>query len=55
MVTKEVFMKYEEARQGGNFNMVMDGPTVMLIYGIDKDDYIDILRNYNMYHKKFIG
>ncbi len=55
MVSKIDFLNYEEARLSGEYNMVMDAHQVMHDYGISKDDYWDIIRNYDTYYKKWIG
>lgn len=54
MVTKEDFLSYEEARLSGEFNMVMDAHRVMSIYGIEKDIYWEIIRNYSELAKKYL-
>jgi len=53
MVTKLDFLSYEEARKSGEFNMVMDAHQVMSIYGIEKNTYWEIIRNYNKYYNKY--
>lgn len=55
MVSKTDFLSYEEARKSGEFNMVMDAHQVMSIYGIEKNIYWEIIRNYKNYYNKFIG
>lgn len=53
MVTKEDFLSYYEAQMSGEFNMVMDAHQVMHEYGIDKNTYWEIIRNYNKYYNKY--
>lgn len=55
MVTKEDFLSYYEAQMSGEFNMVMDAHRVMSIYGIEKDTYWEIIRNYRKYYDEFIN
>ena len=55
MVTKEDFLNYEKARLSGEYNMAIDVHQVMHDYGISKNDYWDIIRNYDIYYKKWIG
>ena len=55
MVTKEDFLSYYEAQMSGEFNMVMDAHRVMSIYGIEKDTYWEIIRNYGKYYNEFIN
>lgn len=54
MVSKEDFLSYEEARQSGEFNMVMDAHEVMRQYGIEKDVYWEIIRNYSELAKMYL-
>lgn len=53
MVTKEMFLKYEELRNSGMYNMIIDDSTVMNIMNISKNDYYDIIHNYSEYEKQF--
>ena len=54
MVSKETFLKYENARVSGKYNMIMDAPAVIITYDISIEDYIDIIKNYNNYYKQYI-
>jgi len=54
MVTKLDFLSYEEARQSGEFNMIMDAHNVMAEYGIENDIYWDIIKNYSKYSKMYL-
>jgi len=51
---KQEFMKYEEARQSGKYNMVMDMNKVIAEYGIGYRNYIYILNNYSELAKKYL-
>ena len=51
---KHEFMKYEEARQSGKYNMVMDMNNVIAEYGIGYRNYIYILNNYSELAKKYL-
>lgn len=52
---KREFMKYEEARQSGKYNMVMDMNKVVNDYGIvDYHTYIYILDNYTELAKMYL-
>ena len=53
MVSKTDFLSYYEAQMSGEFNMVMDAHQVMHEYGIDKNTYWEIIRNYNKYYNKY--
>lgn len=51
---KQEFLKYEEARQSGKYNMVMDMNKVLAEYGIGFKNYIYILNNYSELSKKYL-
>ena len=51
---KQEFMKYEEARQSGKYNMIMDMNNVIAEYGIGYRNYIYILNNYSEFAKKYL-
>lgn len=55
MVSKETFLKYENARVSGKYNMIMDAATVCITYDISIEDYIDIIKNYNIYYNQYIN
>lgn len=43
--SKEDFMAYERMRQSGNFNMF--DPRAQIYSGLDKDTYINVMKNYS--------
>lgn len=51
---KQEFLKYEEARQSGKYNMVMDMNRVLAEYGIGYKNYIYIIQNYSQLAKKYL-
>lgn len=51
---KQEFLKYEEARKSGKYNMVMDMNRVIAEYGIGFRNYIYILNNYTELAKKYL-
>ena len=51
---KTTFLSYEEARQSGKFNMIMEAKTVMNLYGISSEDYWYIIKNYSELAKKYL-
>ena len=55
MVTKEDFLSYYEAQMSGEFNMVMGANQVMNLYDIEKDTYLEIIRNYGKYYTEFVN
>ena len=54
MVDKTIFLSYEEARQSGEFNMIMDAHQVMSQYGISREDYWEIIKNYSELAKMYL-
>ena len=48
------FLSYEEARQSGEFNMIMDAHQVQKEYGISNDEYWYIVHNYNKLAKMYL-
>ena len=51
---KLTFLSYEEARQSGEFNMIMDAHLVMQEFGIAKEDYWYIIKHYEQLAKKYL-
>ena len=51
---RQDFLKYEEARKSGKYNMVMDMNKVLVEYGISFKNYIYILSNYSELSKKYL-
>lgn len=51
---RQDFLKYEEARKSGKYNMVMDMNKVLAKYGISFKNYIYILSNYSELSNKYL-
>lgn len=51
---KQEFIKYEEARKSGKYNMIMDMNKVIAEYSISFKDYIYIINNYSKLAKKYL-
>ena len=51
---KQEFLKYEEARKSGNYNMIMDANQVMADYGIGRANYLYIITNYSTLAEKYL-
>lgn len=51
---KQEFLKYEEARKSGKYNMIMDMNRVLAEYGIGYRNYIYIMENYNKLAAKYL-
>ena len=51
---RQDFLKYEEARKSGKYNMIMDMNKVLVEYGISFKNYIYILSNYSELSNKYL-
>ena len=51
---RQDFLKYEEVRKSGKYNMVMDMNKVLAKYGISFNNYIYILINYSELSNKYL-
>ena len=51
MVTREDFEAFEEVREEGMYNMM--SPNAILMSGLDKSTYLEILQNYSELKEKF--
>ena len=51
---RQNFLKYEEARQSGEFNMIIDAHLVMREFGFAKEDYWYIIKHYEQLAKKYL-
>ena len=51
---RQHFLKYEEGRKSGKYNMVMDMNKVLVEYGISFKNYIYILSNYSELSNKYL-
>ena len=51
---RQDFLKYEEARKSGKYNMIMGMNKVLVEYGISFKNYIYILSNYSELSKKYL-
>ena len=51
---RQDFLKYEEARKSGKYNMIMDMNKVLAEYGISFKNYIYIFSNYSELSNKYL-
>ena len=51
---RQDFIKYEEVRKSGKYNMVMDMNKVLAKYGMSFKNYIYILSNYSELSNKYL-
>ena len=52
MITKEKFMKYYNVQMEGRYNML--DKRALELTGLSKEDYFEIIKNYNTYYTKFM-
>jgi len=53
-MTKEIFQAYEDIRQSGEINMFNVSKVVELSnFELEKEDCLDIMKNYSKYKKEF--
>lgn len=53
---KEKFLTYEEICRSGKTNMFSIGTVIALSKGkLDREDCLDIMRNYSKYEKEFLN
>lgn len=52
MITEEQFKSYVKVQRSGVTNM-MDIKTVSALSGLDRDEIVDIMNNYEEYFKKY--
>ena len=53
MITRDKFIKYEEVRESGRTNMFAI-KIVSFLSGLDKDEVIEIMDNYENLEKKYL-
>ena len=54
MITKEKFLAYEHVRRSGLYNMIMDATVAMVDAGLTRDEYFNIIENYNKYYNEYV-
>ena len=52
-VTKEQFQQYVRVQKSGMFNML--DPNAVMVSGLDRDTYFEIIENYNELSDKYEG
>ena len=51
---EEKFLRYEDVRKSGQFNMITEANKAMDYANLGEDDYWDIIQNYSEYKKMFL-
>lgn len=54
MITKEKFLSYYRVQMSGKYNMIMEAKYAMADAGLTKDEYFEIISNYNKYYKEYV-
>ena len=52
---KKMFLKYEEVRKSGKYDMIKESVKAMDEAGLRPCDYFYVVQNYNMLFKKYGG
>lgn len=53
-VTKKEFLRYEQVRRNGQYNMIMDAREAMQAANLTKDKYFYIIENYTQLANRFL-
>lgn len=51
---EDKFLRYEEVRKSGEFNMITEANQAMDYANLNEDDYWDIIKNYSEYKGMFL-
>ena len=51
---EDKFLRYEEVRKSGEFNMITEASQAMDYANLNEDDYWDIIKNYSEYKEMFL-
>ena len=51
---EEKFLRYEEVRKSGQFNMITEANKAMDYANLNEDDYWDIIKNYSKYREMIL-
>lgn len=51
---EDKFLRYEEVRKSGEFNMITEANQAMDYANLNEDDYWDIIKNYSEYKEMFL-
>lgn len=52
--SRENFMKYYRVQQSGRYNMIMDATKAIESSGLSRDEYFDVIKNYEECYMKYI-
>ena len=51
---EDKFLRYEEVRKSGYYNMITEANKAMDYANLNEDDYWDIIKNYSEYKEMFL-
>lgn len=54
MITKEKFLAYYKVQMGGRYNMIMEATSAMTEAGLTKEEYFEIIKNYDKYYNAYV-
>ena len=54
MITKEKFLAYYRVQMSGQYNMIIEATSAMKNAGLTRDEYFDIIKNYEDYYCKYL-
>ena len=51
---KEKFLRYRKVQMSGKYNMITEAKKAMKEANLTYDEYLDIIKNYSEYSKKYL-
>jgi hypothetical protein len=54
MITKQKFLAYYRVQMGGRYNMIMEATPAMKDAGLTREEYFNIIKNYNKYYNAYV-
>ena len=54
MVSREEFLRYEEVRLSGKYNMITDNELARTMANLSAEKYLEIIKNYKMYKEMYL-
>jgi len=54
MITKQKFLAYYRVQMGGRYNMIMEATQAMKDAGLTREEYFNIIKNYNKYYNAYV-
>ena len=54
-ITEAMFKRYLRVQHSGKYNMIMEAHHAMLMASLTREEYMDIIKNYEAYYRKWGG